>query len=237
MPANGYSVSLGTASAVVVGMSADAQEVVLQNLEPASDQDEYARAGYLHLVWSKFSLTAGGTALFNIATAPEGLQIESYEIVSTSEPVFAELIEGATVTTTGNAIPTHNLNRTASDVVGSVFKAATVVSGGSAISAELITGSKQGGGGGGFFTKIHTLAGSDDYAMRFVNLTQQATDVFVQIIFSEKFNGQNTIWLGGSVDNGYRLRGGESAYLTMIQGQTLSAVAEESANLGVLKQD
>lgn len=237
MPANGYTVSLGTATASIVSPSADAQHVVLQNLEPSSTPNDYARAGYLNIVFQKFTLAASGTALFNIAVGSKGLQIEGYEIVSSSESVYAELIEGATVTTTGAAIPTYNLNRTESDSVLSVFKAASSVVGGSAISAELITGSKQGGGGGMVISKIHTLEASQDYAIRFVNQTNQETICFVQIIFSEKFNGQNNIWLGGAKDSAFRLRGGETVYLPLIQGQSLSAVAEEAATLGVLKQD
>ena len=237
MAATGYSMTLGTAANIVVGMSADAQHVVLQNLEPKSDSDEYARRGYLYVIGQKFTLAGSGTAVFNIATGSKGLQIEGYEIVSSSEAVFAELIEGGTVTTTGAAIPSYNLNRTAPDDAESEFKAATGVSGGSAVSSELVTGSKQGGGGGGVFTKIHTLLPNEDYAMRFANQTNQETIMFLQLIFSEKFNGQNDIWVGGGVDNGYRLSGGESVYLPLIQGQTLSAQAEEAALLGVLKQD
>jgi hypothetical protein len=237
MTVSGYTVSLGTASVPIVGMSADAQHVVIQNLEPVSDADEYARAGYLYIIGGTFTIGASGTALFNVATAAQGLQIEGYELVSTAEPVFAELVEGATVTTTGAAIPSYNLNRTEADDAGSVFTAASTVTGGSAISTELITASKQGGGGGMVVSKIHTLEGSSDYAFRFTNLSNQETVFFFQVIFSEKFNGQNDVWLGGDSDASFRLRGGESVYLPMIAGQTLSAEAGETAVVGVLKQD
>ncbi len=234
---DGYTSSLGTASSVVVGMSADAQHVVLQNLEPNSDPDEYARAGFLYVAGGQFTISGDGTALFNAATGSAGMQIEGYELVSTAEPVYAELVEGATVTTTGAAIPSHNLNRTMADDAETVFTPASTVTGGSAISTELITASKQGGGGSMVVSKIHTLQASSDYAFRFTNLSNQSTTFFFQVIFSEKFNGQNDIWLGGTANAGYRLRGGDSVYLPMGQGQTLSAVAEESAELGVLKQD
>ena len=61
MSVSGYTVSLGTASVPIVGMSADAQHVVIQNLEPSSDADEYARNGYLYIV--------GGTV--TVGTHPE----------------------------------------------------------------------------------------------------------------------------------------------------------------------
>jgi hypothetical protein len=237
MTVTGYQVALGTATVPVVSLSADAQDVVLQNQEPATDADELARFGYLYIVGQKFTLLGSGTALFNIATAPGGMQIEGYEIVSTAESVFAELIEGATVTTTGAAIPSYNLNRNETDDAASVFTAASAVTGGSAISAELISGSKQGGGGAMIVSKIHTLRGGEDYAMRFVNQTNQDTVCFLQLIFAEKFNGQNDIWLGGETGSAFRLRGGESVSLPMVQGQVLTGQSEESAILGVLKQD
>lgn len=237
MTVSGYTMTLGTASNIVVGMSADSQHVVLQNLEPASDVDEYARAGFLYIIGQKFTLPASGTVSFNIATGAQGLQIEGYEIVTSAETVFAELIEGATVTTTGAAVPSYNVNRDAADDATSVLTAASTVTGGSAIASEFVTASKQGGGSGMTAAKIFTLRASEDYAMRFVNQTNQETIVFLQLIFAEKTNGQNDIWLGGSVDNGYRLRGGEFVPLLMGQGQTMSAVATEAAMLGVLKQD
>ena len=237
MDVTGYTVAVGTASVPVVSMSADAQHVVLQNLEPASDADEYARAGYLYIVGGTVDIAGTATALFNVATGAAGIQIEGYELVSTAEPVFAELIEGATVTTTGGAIPSYNLNRNEADDATTVFTAASTVAGGSAISTELITASKQGGGGGMVVSKIHTLQPSSDYAFRFSNISNQITTFFFQVIFSEKFNGQNDVWLGGADGAAFRLRGGESVALPMIQGQTLSAEAEESALVGVLKQD
>ncbi len=237
MGVTGYTVSVGTASVPVVGMSADAQYAILQNLEPASTPDSYARAGYLYIAGGTVTIAGDGTALFNIATGSAGLQIEGYELVSTSEPIYAELVEGATVTTSGAAIPSYNLNRTEADDATAVLTAASTVTGGSAISSELITASKQGGGGGMIVSKIHTLQASSDYAFRFTNLSNQATTFFFQVIFSEKFNGQNDVWLGGADGSSFRLRGGEHISLPMIQGQTLSAEAEESALVGVLKQD
>jgi hypothetical protein len=237
MNVTGYTVAVGTASVPVVSMSADAQHVVIQNLEPVSDPDEYARAGYLYVIGGTVSLGSEAVARFSVEVGAKGLQIEGYELVSSAGNVYAELVEGAAITTTGNAIPSYNLNRNADDDALTVFKAASAITGGSAISTELITASKQGGGGGMIVSKIHTLPASSQYGFRFTNLTNQTTLFFFQVIFSEKFNGQNDVWLGGADGASFRLRGGEHISLPMIQGQTLSAQAEESALVGVLKQD
>ena len=229
--------TIGTAIAKVVTDSGDSQDVILQNLEPAEDPDDLARAGYLYLVGQKFTLPASGTAIFNMATPAGGLQLEFYEIVSTSEIVFAELIEGGTVTTTGGAIASYNINRDAADDAQTEFKAATAVTGGSVVSAELITASKQGGGSADKFTKIHTLRGGEDYAMRFTNQTNQETVCFLQLGFSEKFNGENAVWVGDGVNDGIRLGGGERLQMRLQQGQTLWAVSPQEAQLAVMRQD
>lgn len=229
--------TIGTALTQVVADSADSQDVYLQNLQPVSEPDAYARAGYLYLVAQQFTLASSGTALFSVEVGTEGLQIEGYEIVTTSETIFGELIEGGTVTTTGGAIPSYNLNRDEADDATSVFKAASAVTGGSAISSELVTASKQGGGGSMIVSKIHTLEASTQYAMRFVNQTNQETDCYLQIIFSEKFDVQNDIWIGDAVGTGVRLRGGDTQVMRLQQGQTLWAVSENDNELMVTRQD
>lgn len=229
-------VTVGTAIAKVVTDSGDSQDVILQNLEPAATPNDLSRAGYLYLVQSQFTLTTAGTALFNIATPAGGMQIEFYEIVSSAEVVKAELIEGGTPTT-GGTVLSYNINRNEADDAATVFTQASAISGGSVVSAELVSGSKQGGGGGISVAKIHTLRGSENYGMRFVNQTNQETSVFVQIAFSEKFNGQNAIWVGDGVNDGIRIGGGEQLKMRLQQKQTLWAVSEEQAQLAVMRQD
>lgn len=236
MPVTFNRYSVGTAIAQVVADSGDAQEVLLQNLAPVSEADDFARNGYLYLIQSKFTLAASGTALFNMATPPNGMQIQFYEIVSTAEPFFAELIEGGTPTT-GATVVSYNINREFADDAQTVFTQASAISGGSVISAELITGSKQGGGGGMTTSKTHTLRGSEDYGIRFVNQTNQETVAFVQIAFAEKFNGQNDIWVGDAIGTGVRVRGGDTVHMSLIQGQKLFAVSAEDNELMVTRQD
>ena len=233
--ANAYTV--GTASGIVVGMSADAQVAVVQNLEPANYSDAYARYGYLYLLQREFSITSPGTAIFQMTTGDTGAQIEGYEFISTLETVKGELLEGATVGTTGAAIPAYNVNRNESDAHNAVFTAGTSISGGTVIAAELITADKHAAGGGATSGKIFTLAPNTNYAMTFVNRGNNTTSVLFQMLFAEKYNGYNDVWLGGDVDNAIRVRGGETLILPMIQGQTLSAVAQNDSKLGVLRQD
>lgn len=237
MNVTGYTVSVGTASVPVVAMSADAQHVVVQNLETPSDTSSYAREGAMFLLHSEFTIASPGTAMFSVATGSTGMQIEFYEIISTVENVRAELIEGATISTTGAAIPAYNLNRNESDAHDTVFKSASTVTGGSAVSAEYITADKHAAGGGQRSGKIQTLEPSTEYAFKFINKGNQTTTVFFQMGFVEKYNGYNNVWLGGADGSSFRLRGGENVYLPMGQGQTMSAVADGSALVGVLKQD
>ena len=232
-----YALTVGTATTPVVGMSADAQIAVIQNLEPQSVASEYAKAGYAYLLQSEFTVNSPGTAIFKVETGTRGMQIDFYEIVSTTDDVKGELIESPTIGTTGAAIPAYNLNRNYSDAHDTTFTAGTSISGGTVIAAEYITADKHAASGGGQSAKVYTLKPSTTYGFKFVNKGNQNTTVFFQMSFVEKYNGWNDVWLGGGVDAGVRLRGGEVMQLPMIQGQTLSAVASDDVEVGVLRQD
>jgi hypothetical protein len=218
-------------------MSADAQVAVIQNLEPKNTSDAYAKEGYLYLIQREFTVNSPGTAIFELATGATGVQIDHYEILSDTDAVKAQLIEGATVGTTGAAIPAYNLNRNESDSHNAVFTAGTSISGGTVVAAEYITADKHAASGGMASGKVFTLKPNTDYAMTFVNRGNQTTTVFFQMTFAEKYNGYNDIWLGGAADDAIRVRGGETLTLPMIQGQILSAVAGSDSQLGVLRQD
>lgn len=230
-------VSVGTSTTKIVDTSVDSQIVVVKNLQPGTNSTDYAREGYLYVVQQQFTVAQAASSSFSVTTGSTGLQIEFFEIVSTVSNVKAELLEGATITTTGSAIPAYNLNRNGSDAHNATFFAASAVTGGTVVSAEFITADKHAAGGGKGAAKIITLEPSTQYALRFNNQGNQDTSVFVQIAFAEKYNGYNDVWLGGTVGNGLRLRGGESMQLPMIQGQTLSAIALSDNEVGVLRQD
>ena len=158
------------------------------------------------------------------------------KIVTDTSNIYAELIEGATPTLTGDPIPAYNINRTGSDSHDAVFRAVTSYTGGTTISAEFLTGSNQ-SGSSMQLTKLHTLEPSSNYIMKFGNVGAQTTSVFFQLAFAEKFNGNTEVWLGGTEGDGYRLRGGESAKMEFIQSQSLVAVASDDVQVGVLRQD
>jgi hypothetical protein len=229
--------TVGTAVAQVVADSGDAQEVWLQNLGPANTSDAYAKDGYLYLLQREFTVSSPGTAIFELATGPNGAQINFYEILSTTDNLKAELVEGATVGTTGSAIAAHNLNRNASDAHATTFTAGTSISGGTVVAAEYITADKHAASGGMDSGKIFTLAPSTDYAMTFVNKGNQTTTVFFQMTFAEDFNGNNDVWVGDAVGTGVRVRGGDTVHMSLIQGQKLFAVSAQDNELMVTRQD
>lgn len=229
--------TVGTALAQVVADSPDSQEVWLQNLAPLNRSSDYAKEGYAYLIQREFTVASPGTAVFEMATGANGAQIDFYEIISTTDNVKAELVEGATVGTTGSPIPAYNLNRTSSDSHDAVFTAGTSISGGTVIAAEYITADKHAASGGNASGKIFTLKPSTDYGLKFVNQGNQNTTVFFQMTFAEDFNGHNDIWVGDAVGTGVRIRGGETVHMSLIQGQTLSAVASQNNQLMVTRQD
>lgn len=228
--------TVGTAVERIVPGLHYSQDLIIQNQEPASDSNQLARDGYLYLVGSRFTLAGSGTAIFNIATPEGGMQIEFYEIVSTEQPVFAELLEGGTPTT-GGTVESYNINRQEADDAATVFTQATAYAGGTAVSSELINASKQGAGGMMSLSKIHTLQESADYGMRFTNLSNQETECFVQIGFSEKFDGQNDVRIGDETGQGFILHGGERVQFRGDEGQSIYAQANDSAEIVVVRQN
>jgi hypothetical protein len=228
-------VTVGTAATTVVAPTNDYVQYVLKNLEPKTSE-ESAREGDIYLIGQKFTITNGASAAFSILTGPTGAQLDFYEIISDTANVYAELIEGATIVTTGDPITAHNLNRNYSDAHSSVLKATTSVTGGTTISAEYVTATNQAGGGIDS-DKVHTLEPNTEYAMRFSNVGTQATTVFFQIGFSEKYNGYNSIWLG-TVDNSYVLRAGEELSFTLNPNATINATSlVNGCKLAVMRQD
>ena len=212
----------------------DSQKVWIQNLEPLSDTDEYARAGFLWTISQKFAISSPGTVSFNIATGSAGLQIEYYEILSDTSNVTAQLIEGATVTTSGAAIPTFNLNRNIAGSASATLSSASTVTGGTAIATEYLTADKHAAGGGMGSQKIYTLRPDEDYVMQFVNNGNQATNVFLGLGFSEKYNGLNQVWLGTSAGSAVTLRGHEMVQLDLSGGEELTAVSDGGTNTVVV---
>lgn len=225
---------VGNTPVTLIAPENDSQKVWIQNLEPLSDTDEYARAGFIYQVAQKFSVASGGTANLNMATGSSGIQIEYYEIVSDTSNVTATLIEGATVTTSGAAVPAFNLNRNIAGTPTATLSSASTVTGGTVIATEFTTADKHAAGGGMGSEKIFTLLPDSDYVFRFVNEGNQTTNVFLQLGFSEKYNGLNQVWLGSSAGSAVTLRGSEMIQLDIRGGEEITAVSSGGTNTVVV---
>jgi hypothetical protein len=227
--------SVGTAVQTVVEPTHDLATYVLKNLQPLSVFD-YSRDGYIYLLNQLFTIPANSSVRFSFEAGPTGAQIDFYDFAVTSENVYAELIEGATVTVTGSAIAAYNLNRNKSDAHTSVLKAASAITGGTTISSELVTASK---GVGGIVAsgKIHTLEANTQYGFRFTNQGNSVTTVHFQMGFSEQYNGYNEIWLG-TEDDSFVLRGEEQIQFTLLPGEIINAKSKmNSCRLAVIRQE
>lgn len=225
---------VGTTPQTVVAPTNDYAKFVLKNIQPETVMD-YAREGYLFLVGQQFTIGAGATVSFSFQTGATGAQLDFYTIITDAASVWSNLIEGATVTVTGSAIPAYNMNRNYSDTHQAVLKAASAVTGGTAISSEFATASIHGGGQSSS-SKIQTLEASTQYAMSFTNQGNQSTTVFFQLGFSEHYNGLNTIWLD-TIDDSFALRAGEELILELLPNATINAVSHYNTNkLAVMRQ-
>lgn len=230
-------ITVGTAAETIVPASGESQRVAIYNLEPANRGEDYARAGYSYVIQQQVTIVNAGTAIFSVTTGSTGFQIQGYELVSTIDTVKADLIEGATITTSGSAIPGYNLNRNFSDAHAATFYSATAATGGTVVASELVTANKQGGGGSLSLSKIHTLEPNTQYALRFVNQGNQTTSMFIQIVWVEKFNGENDLWLSGTVGDGYRVKAGEKFQLDVRGGESITAIANHDIQVALWNED
>jgi len=219
--------SVGTATQTVVAPTNDYAKYVLHNLQPEVVL-EYARDGYIYLVNAQFSITSGASVNFSMLTGLTGAQFDFYSMVTDTSAVYAELIEGATIVTTGSAIPAYNLNRNYADTHQAVLKAATSITGGTTISTEFLPASNQAAGNMSS-TKIHTLEANTEYGFKFTNRGAQTTNVHFQLGFSEHYNGYNEIWLG-TQGNSYVLKAGHELQMELPPLATINASSKMNSN-------
>jgi hypothetical protein len=229
--------SVGTATTTVVAPTIDAAHFTLKNLEPsATVLGDYARYGDTYLIDQFITIPAAGTALFLFETGALAAQFDYWSFYSTSQQVKGDLVEGATVTGTGTAVPAYNMNRNFPDTYQATIQTASALTGGTVIISELVSASKEAGGGMAS-AKIVTLRPNERYGFRFVNIGNQTTQLQAQIAFVEKHNGYNTIWLG-TKDDSFALRGGEEISMYLQPQATINAVAgTDDCKLAVIRQD
>jgi hypothetical protein len=220
-------IDVGTETISIVSPSNDFAKYALKNMQPETVM-EYARDGYIFLVNAQFSITAGASVNFSMLTGDNGAQLDFYSMVTETSAVYAELIEGATIVTTGDPISAYNLNRKASDTYSSVLKAASSITGGTTISAEFLPASNQSAGNMAS-SKIHTLEANTEYGMKFSNIGSQTTRVHFQLGFSEHYNGLNDIWLG-ALDTSFVLKAGDELIMELPPLAAINATSKIDSN-------
>jgi hypothetical protein len=230
-----YTLSAGSATQVVAP-TVDAGHYLIKNLQPESDVGAYSRDGYVYAVSQYLTIANNGTAIFSFTTGDTGAQFDFWTFTATGSNVLGELIQGATITTTGDPIPGYNLDRNASDAHASVLRGATAATGGTVVLSEYAPASNQAGGGVAS-SKTVTLEPDTEYAFRFTDVGGNGAKLHVQIGWVEIYNGQHDVWLGAK-GNSFVLRGGEEIQFKLFPGETIDAIAEtDGARVTVVRQD
>lgn len=232
--ANTYTV--GAAAVAIVAPSPEPQRVTISNLQPDASVGALSRAGYVFVAASKFSIANNGSAHLQITTGEHGAQFEFYGIVASSSDVYAELLEGATFGS-ATAVAAYNLDRNSSRVPASTLSAATAVSGGTVISAEFVPASNQ-AGSSMISSKIHTLEPLTSYVMRFIDVGGNGATAFLQLGFSEQFNGAHSVHINNTVGSAFVLHGGQTWEGLLYAGEAISAISNgQDCNVSVLRQE
>lgn len=225
----------GTTATTVVSPTLDAAHYIIKNLQPKPTGEDYARQGFVYQYGGTFTVTQGATAAFSFLTGSTGAQIEFYQITTTVSDIGAELVEDATIVTSGEPIPARNLNRNYQDAHASVLKAATVT-GGNVISMEYMTATNQ--AGSSFKSdKVITLEDNTEYGFRFTNTGSKTTTVFFEVGWSELYNGYHDAWLG-TPQGSYVLRGNEEVRMYLQPYEVINATGGHTGvKLAVMRQD
>ena len=228
--------TIGTAATQVVAPTIDAAHYTLKNLEPDQTLGDYSRKGYVYTVSQYFTIANNGNVYFSFLTGPTGAQFNFWNFSSTTSDVLASLIEGATIVTTGSAIPAYNMDHRYPDDYTAVLKAATSITGGTVALSEFVGGSNQ-AAGGMTSNKVVTLQPNTEYGFRFQDVGGNGTHCHIQIGWVEYYNGLTDIWLG-TPNASYVLHGGESISLDLFPYATINATAgSQGRKLAVLRQD
>lgn len=225
-----------TTATTVVAPTVDAGHYLLKNIQPEPRYADYARMGYAYVVSRYFSIANNGTALFSFTTGATGAQFDFWNFESSDSSVLAELIEGATIVTTGAAIPGRNMNRNFSDAHSAQLLAATSLTGGTTIFSEYVGASNQ-ATGGATSNKVITLESNTQYGFRFRDVGGNGTNQHILISWVEIYNGSNDIWLGTPSES-FVLRAGEEIQFKLFPEETVNAIAGHTgAKLTVIRQD
>lgn len=226
--------AVGTTPITVVAPVNDYAKYVLKNLQPKG-ADEYARDGYVYALFARRDIGAGVTEDLALTTGPNGAQLDYFQLVSETASIYSQIIEGATVTTVGGAIPAFNLNRNYPDTHAMDIRVAATVTGGTPVNAEFVTASNQGGGAISS-QKIITLKPNTTYVFRATNVGNQTTSWFSQVAFSEHYNGYNNIWLE-TLNDSMVIRPGEELVMELLPMATINATSLINSNkLAVMRQ-
>lgn len=161
--------------------------------EASTETDGLAKRGYVYILGKKFDIASTSSVSLCITTPAVPLQFEFFTIGSTSAIVYAELIEGATVTKSTSAGVGYNLNRNYSDAHAAVFKNVTSFTGGTTVVDELILSSNNVAWDSAD-SRAHLLKPSADYVMKFANLGNQTTTCHLQLGWSENEPTPKPLW-------------------------------------------
>jgi len=164
-----------------------------QYAESSTEPDGLAKRGFVYLLGKKFTINGTSTVDLCLTTPALLVVFEFFTIGSTSAELYAELIEGATVTKSTSAGVGYNLNRNYPDNHESVFSNVTSATGGTTVAEELVLSSNN-VAWDATDARVHILRPSSDYVMRFANLGNQATTCHFQLGWTEMEPTPKELW-------------------------------------------
>lgn len=148
---------------------------------------ELALAGKTFEMSYTVSLTGNQTTYFQIKTNNKPTMLVHFEVSSSAEPLKATLLEAPTMTNGTTAVASYNMKRSSLTTADTTFFSdPTFTSGGTPINIHIVTAGK----GGGAITAesgVWVLKTATNYLVKVEQLTNQATTVAYNAVFSEDY--------------------------------------------------
>ncbi|NBO56461.1 MAG: hypothetical protein EBU84_18140 [Actinobacteria bacterium] len=148
---------------------------------------ELALAGKTYEMSYTVALTGNQTTYFQMKSNNKPTMLVHFEVSSSAEPLKVTLLEAPTMTDGTTAVTAYNMKRDSLNTPTLLFYSnPTFTSGGTPINIHIVTAGK----GGGAITAesgVWVLKTSTNYLIKVEQLTNQATTVAYNAVFSEDY--------------------------------------------------
>lgn len=169
------------------GLAHECYYLLVTNFFARLEPFDLSLQGKLWEVSYSFAQTGNETDYFQLKTNAKSPAILNLEVSSSAEPLKLTVLEAPTMTNGTTAVASYCMNRVKDTTATTQFYSdPTFTSGGTPINIHIVTAGK-GGGAISAESGAWKLKTATNYLLKIEQLTNQATTVSINIVFSEDY--------------------------------------------------